>query len=194
MAGMAIAMLALLLGAIFSLSHLTSAPWARSLTPPTITAGEGQRLPNFTFKDETGKVLNPGRFDGRWTLLTFWSYGCAPCMLELPGLNQFVLNWQGPELDVLTINTDEDQTENLEQARAFLLEQQITLPTVFDGAGVIRRAFEVTEYPRHFVINPEGRILWAASGAYNWNDASARDQLLKLMETANPSSLPDPAE
>ena len=192
-------MLALLIGAIYSLSHLTSAPWTRSLEAPNLSAGtltnEPGKLPDFNFRDESGKVLSPDRFEGRWTLLTFWSYGCTPCMLELPGMNQFVLNWQGPEFDVLTVNTDEEQTENLEQAHQFLLDQEITLPTVFDSKGVIRKAFDVTEYPRHYVINPEGRILWAASGAFNWNDPSARDQILRLMETAgNPASLPEPAE
>ena len=194
MAGMAIAMLTLLFGAIYSLSHLTSTPWTRALTPPQIAPESPHQIPKFSFKDESGQVVDPARLEGHWTLLTFWSYGCAPCMLELPGLNAFLLNWQGPEFDVLTVNTDEERSDNLEQARAFLLEQQITLPTVFDLRGVVRKAFDVTEYPRHFMINPEGQIVWAASGAFNWNDPSTKDQILKLMEQDSPATHPDPAE
>ena len=139
-------------------------------------------------------MLSPERLEGKWTLLTFWSYGCAPCMVEMPGLNAFVLNWQGPELDVLTVNTDEEHTENLEQARLFLQEQSITLPTLFDVRGVVRKAFDVTEYPRHILIDPRGGIRWAASGAFAWNEAHTKDQMLKLMERDSPATRPDPAE
>jgi peroxiredoxin len=194
MAGMAIAMLTLLFGAIYSLSHLTSTPWTRPLAAPTIEAEAPHQIPKFSFRDESGKIVDPARLEGHWTLLTFWSYGCAPCMLELPGLNTFLLNWQGPQFDVLTVNTDEERSDNLESARSFLLEQQITLPTIFDTQGTVRKAFDVTEYPRHFMIDPEGQIVWAASGAFNWNDASTKDQILKLMERDSPATRPDPAE
>ena len=194
MAGMAIAMLTLLIGAIYSLSHLTTAPWARPLEAPQISPEPPHQVPTFAFKDETGHLIDPSRLEGHWTLMTFWSYGCPPCMLELPGLNTFLLSWQGPQFEVLTVNTDEDRSDNLEQARAFLLEQQITLPTIFDTQGVVRKAFDVTEYPRHFMINPEGQITWAASGAFNWNDASTKDQILKMMEQSSPGTRPDLAE
>jgi hypothetical protein len=32
------------------------------------------------------------------------------------------------------------------------------------------------------LISPEKKIVWQAKGAFKWNDAKARDQLMKLME------------
>jgi cytochrome oxidase Cu insertion factor (SCO1/SenC/PrrC family) len=194
MAGMAIAMLLLLCGAIYSLSNLTSAPWTRPLKTPKIAVEAARPVPAFDLTDDAGKHWSPASLEGKWTLVTFWSFGCAPCMVELPGMNQFVLNWQGPEFEVLTINTDEEKTENLEQAKLFLQEQQIVLPTIFDTHGQIRQAFDVTEYPRHFMVNPRGEIIWAASGAFAWNDPKTKDQILKLMERDSPTTRPDPAE
>ncbi|NJL25418.1 MAG: TlpA family protein disulfide reductase [Calothrix sp. SM1_5_4] len=193
MTGAALAMIVLLGVAIFSLSKLANAPWTSALTTPTIQSTFRKDLPHFEYRDEEKSVTREN-FEEKWTLLTFWSITCAPCLEEMPALNQLALSWQGPEFQILTVNFDPENSDDLENAKNFLADQEIVLPTLFDGKQELKKAFNVTEYPKHFLISPDTKIVWEARGAFKWNDAKARDQLLKLMEQQAPESSQDPAE
>lgn len=193
MAAAATAILVLLGVAIYSLSQLSQSSWTGALRTPNLQSTSRQNLPHFEYAQD-GKTLNPASFAEKWTLLSFWSYGCPPCLEEMPSLNQLALNWQGPQFEILTVNVDEDSAEDSEQAKRFLQEQQIVLPTLFDHGHVLKDAFGVHEYPRHFLISPEGQIVWQAVGAFKWSDVGTRDQLLRLMERRSSAELQDPAE
>lgn len=192
MAVMAILLIGLLALAIYSLSRTQSAPWAQPLKTPKIQSTLRNPLPQFEFS--SGKtVLNPESFKGHWSLLSFWSMTCPPCLIELPLLNEFAQVWTGPELRVITVNIDVG-SEDREGARIFLEENQILLPTVFDKDHQIKNPFAVNEYPKHYLIDPSGTIVWEALGAYRWTEASVRDELLKLMELQAPEPAEDPEE
>lgn len=193
MAGMAVAMICLLGVAIYSLSRLESAPWTSSLTDPTIQSTLRKNLPQFEHQDGE-KSLTPQQFEGKWTLLSFWSYSCPPCLEEMPTLNQLGLNWQGPELQIFTINTDPENSENLDHARRFLSDSEIVLPTYFDPKGTLATAFAIQEIPKHFLVSPDKQIVWEAIGAFRWNEMPARDQLLKVIEQERPETNQDLVE
>lgn len=192
MAGMALAMGALMALAIYSFSQMSSAPWTSALSDPKIESSEKKPLPPLGGGASEGPALTPQNFEGKWTLLSFWSHTCPPCLQELPALNQLSLGWQGPEFQVITVNVDSG--EDLDFSKTFLQENEIVLPTIFDRTGELKKAFAVSEYPKHFLVSPEQQIVWEAVGAYKWNDASARDQLLKLLEQYTPETAPDPGE
>jgi len=178
MAGMALAAIVLISVVIYSLSQLNSIASSSPLHDLTIQPTLRQNLPHFEYSDE-GKTLKPENFAGHWTLMTFWAYYCAPCLEEMPALNQ--LQQQNADFEITTVNVDEPGSESFEAARHYLSDQQIVLATLFDRKGVLKKAFDVTELPQHFLISPEGKIVWKATGAFKWNEAKARDQLARAM-------------
>jgi len=191
MAGVAVTLILLLGLAIYSLSRLNSNPWARVKLPaPTLQLQEPRALPPFEFS-QNGKTLNPDQFDGKWTLLTFWAHSCPPCLIELPSLNDLADNWNGPPLAIITVNVDEERTENFDLAQKFLQEEGIKLPTFYDTQKQLRQIFDVHEFPRHFLINSERKIVWDGKGSYQWNDPKTMAQLARLMEM---DSLQEPTE
>jgi thiol-disulfide isomerase/thioredoxin len=186
MAAVALAIFFLLAVAIYSLSRLNAPPWTSPVKPVTIAVDptmteQAADVPEFSSNDN-GKVISRETLKERWTLISFWSYSCPPCLVEMPDLNQMALNIQDPRFDVLTVNIDEQGSENLEQARKFMVEQQILLPTIYDSKGILKAAFKVTEYPKHFLVNPQLKIVWQATGSFAWTDSHADEQFLKLME------------
>lgn len=188
---MAVIFMGLIATAIYSLSQMNSGVWTSSLTEPVLHPNQNQDLPAVEYSNE-GKTLRSQTFEGRWTLLTFWAYWCAPCLEEMPGLNALIQNWQGPEFNIITINIDPPNSETFESARQYLTENAIVIPTIFDKTGELKKAFKVESLPQHFLISPDKKIVWQAKGAFKWNEAAARDQLLKLMETTG-TEQPDPA-
>lgn len=189
MAVMALVSLALIGLVIYSLSQvdMTKASSASPLKDLTIQTTLRQNLPQFEYSGE-GKSLKEQNFEGRWTLLTFWAYWCEPCLEEMPALNALAQQWQGPEFEIITVNVDDPKSENFEAAKRLLSEENITLPTLFDHAGDLKRAFKVENLPQHFLISPDKKIVWQDIGAFRWNEPKARDQLLKIMEDASESA------
>lgn len=180
MAGIAIAVILLIIVAIYSLSQLKQTVWTRTLGPVALDAKEKREAPDFDFKSDT-QTLKKSDFLQHWTLLSFWAHWCAPCLEELPTLNQLGEQWQNASLQIMTVNIDDPKTESFESARRFLTENEVTLPTLFDRDGVIQKAFNVKDVPQHFLINPEGQIVWQAVGGFQWNDAHAREELMRVM-------------
>ena len=194
MAGMAVAAIVLIGVAIYSLSQLKQGGWTSSLKDPVLNPTLRQELPQFEYSSE-GKSLKAQNFEGKWTLLTFWAYWCAPCLEEMPGLNQLGQQWQGPEFEVVTVNVDDFPSENYEAARHFVTDESIVLPTLFDKTGDLKKAFGVKDLPHHFLISPEKKIVWQAIGSFKWNDDKARAQLLRIMEKETETQdLKDPKE
>jgi thiol-disulfide isomerase/thioredoxin len=185
MAGVAVAVIILLGGAIYSLSRFESTRAVVTLKDPGLQISNRRNLPQFEYTADE-KTLSPQTLVGKWTLISFWAAWCQPCLDELPSLNQLGQNWQGPEFQVITINTDEPGSENFEVARDFITANEIELPTYFDKDGKLKKAFEVEAVPRHFLVNPKGEIVWEGQGAFTWNDEKTRGQLLKVMEMEKP--------
>lgn len=181
MAAMAVLVILLIGVAIYSLSQMKPETWTSSLKEPDIQPTLRQNLPNFEYSNE-GQQLKTDDFKEKWTLLSFWANWCEPCREELPLLNQLSQQWQGPEFDVVTVNIDEPRSESLEAARKFLSEGELQFRTLFDTNGVLKRAFSVTDLSQHFLISPEGKIVWQAKGAFQWTSPKAIDQLMKIME------------
>lgn len=183
MAVVAVVLILLFSLAIYSLSKTTSQPWVQPLKAPQIQSTLHLQLPQFEFS--IGKTsFKPENFKGHWTLLSFWSVTSPLCIAELPALDRLQQNWQGPDFQIITVNADHN-IEDLESSKHFLEENQISLQTVFDKESRLKNAFNVSEFPKHFLIDPDATIVWEAHGAYRWNDGTTRDQLLRLMEQRN---------
>src|ERR1700753_1034069 len=79
--------------------------------------------PQFTVSDGQQSV-NLAALRGHVVLLNFWATWCAPCIQELPSLEQMQRDL--PQVDVVTISTDEDE----EAYRSFLVRYRVSLLSV----------------------------------------------------------------
>src|ERR1700676_5270320 len=68
--------------------------------------GVGDTAPNFRVRTESGAVLTPKDFGGKLLIVNFWASWCAPCVQEMPSLNQFQKMFASQGVVVLGINVD----------------------------------------------------------------------------------------
>jgi thiol-disulfide isomerase/thioredoxin len=187
----AVGALVLIGAVIYTFAHLPVGTTVPADTFPTITvtAPYRQKVPHFEWRSGDAH-LKSSDLQGSWTLLSFWSMTCAPCLKEMPDLDQFNEDWSGPELSIVTVN--EDTAEMSDTIRQFVSENEIQLPVYYDVKGEIKEAFAVHEFPRHFLISPKGEIVWTEKGAFNWTDPESQKSLLAIMEREG--TPPDEAE
>jgi thiol-disulfide isomerase/thioredoxin len=177
----AIGALVLIAAVIYTFAHIPSPAPASSLPPVTATAStDRQKPPQFEWSGN-GAHLSSQSLEGVWTLLSFWSYTCAPCLEELPDLDQFAEDWSGPELSVVTVNEDANTGEMGEAVKQFLEENEVQVPVYYDTEGKLKSVFNVQNFPTHFLINPNGEVVWHASGAFNWTAPESQKSLLTVI-------------
>ena len=141
-------------------------------TPPdqplnTLITGDGSEI---TLADKRGKVV----------LVNFWATWCAPCVVEMPYLNELQGRYGSDEFEVITISMD----RRIEEPRAFLEQHELdNLELYFDPGMSI--AFNVMGsanrgLPLTILYDRNGQELGRVAGEAAW----ASDDAFALIEAA----------
>ncbi|MBC8104729.1 MAG: TlpA family protein disulfide reductase [Cytophagales bacterium] len=129
-----------------------------SLSQIEVPPIEGEAADGSTFRlsDHKGKVV----------LLNFWATWCGPCILEIPDLIA-LQNQYGPQGFVvvgLAAEQDPDPKSALETIRTFAAQKKLNYPVLVLPEGVRGPFGGVAALPTSFLINREGKVVYAAEG------------------------------
>jgi cytochrome c biogenesis protein CcmG/thiol:disulfide interchange protein DsbE len=122
--------------------------------------GVGDSAPNFKVKTESGAVLSPKDFGGRLLVLNFWASWCAPCVQEIPSLNQFQKQFASQGVVVLGVNVD----SKADLYRNMLQRFQVSFQTVRDPQENISYRYGTYKVPESYIIDRNGKVLQKYAG------------------------------
>ncbi len=137
------------------------------------------RAPDFELPLLDGLTLvSPADYAGRTLFLNFWATWCAPCVRELPALEEFVATHAaadaGPAL--LTINLGETAAE----VSSFLAEIGMAhLPVALDINQVVKRDYGVQNLPTTYVIDASGMVRFLKLGEMKYEEMGLYLQALQ---------------
>jgi thiol-disulfide isomerase/thioredoxin len=120
----------------------------------------GDSAPNFRVKTESGVEMTPTSFGGKVLILNFWASWCAPCVQEIPSLNQIQKMFASQGLVVLGVNVDSKE----ELYRNMLQRFQITFQTVRDPQENINYRYGTYKVPESYIIDRNGKVLQKYAG------------------------------
>jgi peroxiredoxin len=117
----------------------------------------------------SGTLLDGGRFSssalhGTVAVLNFWGSWCPPCRVETPEFQQVYASVQGQGVRFLGIDVKEQSTQF---ARAFVDDQKITYPSLFDPRGEVALAFRdypANAIPSTIVLDRSGKVAAVYTG------------------------------
>jgi len=131
---------------------------------------KGSQIPDFQIKDPSGKELNLASLKGKPVLINLWATWCAPCVAELPQLNQLAAG--NPGIKVLTVNQDMDK---LERVAPFLVQKGGTsLQPWLNPDNALAFQFGAETLPATVYYDAEGREVWRVLGERNWTGEDTR--------------------
>jgi thiol-disulfide isomerase/thioredoxin len=125
------------------------------------------------------KALDGAEFDlaalrGKVVVLNFWSLSCAPCRAEIPELNRLVKDYRDKDVVFIAFGLDA-----VKDVQASLKELNFNYHLVPDSSAIATK-FDVSAYPKHVVIDKQGRIYAVLEGA----SETRHDDLQRLIERA----------
>ena len=94
------------------------------------------------------------KLNGNWIVINYWADWCAPCIKEIPELNEFA--YENEDLLVYTFNFDQlDEEELAPIAKRF----NIQVPSLISHPRDIWGIQTPPAVPATFFINPNGNLV-----------------------------------
>jgi thiol-disulfide isomerase/thioredoxin len=129
--------------------------------------------PDFTVHNGS-QTIRLSQFRGKIVVLNFWATWCAPCIDELPSLQQ--LQAARPDIQVLAVSIDDDTTAYND----FLKQYDINLLAVRDGSQGANLKFGSVRVPETFILDRNGVVKRKFIGAQQWTNPEIMSYLAKL--------------
>lgn len=127
------------------------------------SAKEGGRAPEFSIKTDQGKEVTPTSFGGKVLVLNFWATWCAPCVEEIPSLNELQKRFEKSGVVVVAISID----KNPQKYRNFLDRIHVSFDTARDPGAEISAKYGTFQYPETYIIK-DGRVMRKFPNAADW--------------------------
>lgn len=122
----------------------------------------------------TAKPLTLADLRGKVVLLDFWTYCCINCIHTIPDLKKLEAKYAN-ELVVIGVHSakfeNEKEATNIREA---ILRYEIEHPVANDKDFLFWRSYGVQAWPTLVLIDPDGKLIGAASGEGHYEVLDAR--------------------
>ena len=149
----------------------------RTMQEPIVDAGD--TAPKFTVTADSGIKISPASFGGKLMLLNFWATWCAPCVQEVPSLNELQKQLANSGLVVVGISVDRNENSY----KNFLKRFNIAFQTVRDPEENISASYGTYRFPETYLIDKNGKVLQKYIGPppKGWTDPEIVSYLRTLL-------------
>ncbi|MGB2320375.1 MAG: TlpA family protein disulfide reductase [Candidatus Puniceispirillum sp.] len=145
-------------------------------TPPSMQA---------EILDVDGQAFHIDDFKGMPILVNFWATWCAPCIAELPALQQASASLADIDLVILLVSIDRGGAT---KALPFLNERGIAETKAkagmrfgFDRKAHLPREMGVSGVPTSFLISSDQTKSWLFKGPFEWDQPDMLTHIRKLV-------------
>jgi len=128
---------------------------------------QGENAPAIETKLADGSDFNLADLEGQYIVLDFWASWCGPCFRDLPYVVKLHEKYHGKTFtdasgfDVVSVALEksENRWQKAVDRFGFTWDKQIVDQVKFVRLSAIANAYNVSEIPTKFLINPKGEII-----------------------------------
>jgi peroxiredoxin len=171
---------------------------------PALSAAAGQAAPDFTLTDTHGKAVKLSDYRGKYVVLEWTNPDCPFVQRHyntknMPGLQK---EWGARDVTWLSIdssNRDSGDYKTAAQLNTWMGAHEGSQKAVLiDSDSATARLYAAKTTPHMFVINPEGRIVYAGAiddrpGASSDDTRKAKNYVRTALNAATGGTAVDPA-
>lgn len=112
----------------------------------------GKPAPEIGAVDLDGKAVRIADFRGHVAILNFWQGGCAPCLTEMPVIQEFYEAHRDDGVRVLSVNIGGGPAV----VRDTIEDVGVTYDFAYDEVFVASTRYKVVFFPTTFVVDKDG--------------------------------------
>jgi thiol-disulfide isomerase/thioredoxin len=143
------------------------------------------QMGGYAFQDADGKTVRLADFKGRPILLNIWAKWCAPCLIEMPALNELQAGTAPGTLAVVTVAVDEPDPAKV---RDFIANRRWdALKPYLDPKNVFAAALHIRSIPVSVLIDRDGFALVRVDAPVEWYSDEAIRLLKRTILDAPPT-------
>jgi thiol-disulfide isomerase/thioredoxin len=136
-------------------------------------------LPEIRFSDGDGREVTLAGMRGKTLLVNLWATWCAPCKVEIPGLNRLQARLGGQDFEVVAISLD---WAGAEKPRQFLESNGLDkLALYFDTKKDLMQRFGAPGLPLSVLIDEQGREAARLAGSAEWDSPEAETLIREII-------------
>lgn len=134
----------------------------------------GTPAPTQAFSRADGSTVTLADFRGRPVLVNLWATWCAPCIAEMPALDQLAKAKAG-EMAVLGISQD---LQGWGKVKPFLARAKLQHMTILlDDEGALATTLAAPGLPFTVLYDAEGKEVWRVNGPREWDQPGGFPQI-----------------
>jgi len=107
-----------------------------------------------------GDSLSLSSLNGKYVLLDFWFIGCGACVQSIPSLNELQDKYGPNKFEVIGVNFSSKDHEAIQKC---CTDEEMKYRNVWMG-DLITNAYKIKAAPIFYLIDPEGKIIYAKIG------------------------------
>lgn len=167
-------LLSRLFGIAWALIAVASAAYGNDIELMPV---EGEPMaPDFALQGPQGELYRLADFHGQPLIVNFWATWCPPCRAEMPAMQRAWEQLQDEGIGVIAINVGEDA----ESIEAFVEQVPVSFPLPMDTDSAVTQRWPLRGLPTTFVLAPDGRLVYKATGEREWDDPALLDRVRAL--------------
>ncbi|HYC95996.1 MAG TPA: TlpA disulfide reductase family protein [Sphingomicrobium sp.] len=146
---------------------------------------KGEGAPGVKFNDPDGGKFDLTKFKGTPVLVNLWASWCAPCIKELPTLQQLEqAQAKEGKLGVIAVSQDMAPQGSVEE---FLAERDLGRFAAYHDADMnLTSALNIQIMPTTILYDAQGREVWRYVGDLDWTGEEAAKLLAELDQPQRP--------
>ena len=128
----------------------------KSMMESNVRTGEGTKFIDVEAEAD-GQICRLSDYvgKGRYILADFWGSTCAPCLMQMPKLNEIHQKYQSSGLTVLGIALSEDA----EKTRGAIEKHHIIFPQLLNTQTKAMETYGILDIPYSILFAPDGTII-----------------------------------
>ena len=130
---------------------------------------------NLTLEDAQGNQSTLSQFHGQVVLLNFWASWCAPCIQEMPDLEELAREMKGLPFSLVALSSDDDWGAIHKVTGQRALNMKIYRDP--QGSKKQQMIYGTEKLPETYVIDKQGRIRLRFINVQPWKDEGIRGYL-----------------
>ena len=133
---------------------------------PMTKVNEGPRAV-FSLPNLKGEYENTDNYKGSYILINFWATWCAPCVKEIPSLNNIYNKIKDKKkFKMIAINIGQSK----EVVKKFLLDKSLPIEfTILLDEKMDLSDWNVQAIPTTFLVDKKGKIIYKVEGEKEWD-------------------------